>query len=368
MMGVNNLVKIIHVVGARPNFMKVSPLFSALSSLPNVEQMLIHTGQHYDANMSEVFFTELGLRRPDINLDVRSGSHGMQTAQIIQKFEEVVITKTPDLVLVYGDVNSTVAAALVCAKLGFRIGHVEAGLRSFDRSMPEEINRVLTDQMADMLFTPSADGDKNLLREGIAGDKIHMVGNVMIDTLIRLLPIATQCPIDKRLEITKGQYGIVTLHRPSNVDDPLTMRSILKVLTDVGRSLPLLFPVHPRTRARIMQFDSSVLNTGHLRFIEPLGYIEFLKLQMAASIVITDSGGIQEETTYLGIPCITIRENTERPITVQMGTNTLVGLNMGKLRTEIFRVLDGGGKQGQVPPFWDGMASNRIVDVITKYL
>jgi UDP-N-acetylglucosamine 2-epimerase (non-hydrolysing) len=359
-------VKIIHVVGARPNFMKAAPVMRALAGRMGLEQLLIHTGQHYDANMSQVFFRELQLPEPYLNLEVGSGSHAVQTAEIMIRFEEVVLAHRPDLVLVYGDVNSTVAAALVCSKLGVRVGHVEAGLRSFDRTMPEEINRLLTDQVADLLFTPSADGDRNLMREGISPDKIHLVGNVMIDTLVRLLPIAARRPAVDGLAGQSKQYGLITLHRPSNVDNPEALRDIMKVLGDVGNDLPLVFPVHPRTKARIDEFGLRAVNNGGMRLIEPLGYLDFLNLQTNAAVVVTDSGGIQEETTYLGIPCLTVRENTERPVTVDMGTNILVGHDMERLREELKRVLNGGGKRGKVPPLWDGKAGERIADVIVK--
>jgi UDP-N-acetylglucosamine 2-epimerase (non-hydrolysing) len=346
--------------------MKAAPVVAALGRRGGLTQFLVHTGQHYDANMSQVFFEELGLPKPDINLDVGSGSHAVQTAHIMVSFEKVVLAQRPDLVLVYGDVNSTVAAALVCAKLGIRLGHVEAGLRSFDRTMPEEINRLLTDQMADLLFTPSADGDQNLLREGVAPDNIHLVGNVMIDTLVRLLPVAANSQIGNKLNVGFKNYGLITLHRPSNVDNPPVLKSILEVLTEVGRDLPLLFPVHPRTRARIVEFDLPALSNGRIRLLEPLGYLNFLKLQMDAAVVVTDSGGIQEETTYLGVPCLTVRDNTERPVTVEMGTNILVGQDMQRLREELARVLNGGGKCGKIPPLWDGRAGQRIADMISR--
>ena len=357
-------MKITHIVGARPNFMKVAPVMAALAERDNVSQVLVHTGQHYDANMSRVFIEELGLPTPNVNLEVGSGSHAVQTAQIMMRFEEVVLAQRPDLVLVYGDVNSTVAAALVCAKLRVPSGHVEAGLRSFDRTMPEEVNRLLTDQIADILFTPSADGDRNLLREGIAPEKIHLVGNVMIDTLVRLLPAAAIRSFNRDLKVSRKSYGLITLHRPSNVDDPITLRSIMEVLMEVSKDLPLLFPVHPRTRAKIEDFGLSVPNNARMQLLEPLGYLDFLRLQMAAGVVVTDSGGIQEETTYLGVPCLTVRENTERPITVEMGTNILVGQDMQRLREELGLILNGGAKLGQIPPLWDGRAGERIAAIL----
>ncbi len=358
---------ILHVVGARPNFMKVSPVLRALAPYPDVRQTLVHTGQHYDANMSDVFFEQLGMPRPDVNLDVGSGSHSRQTAEVMTRFEPVVRERRPDLVLVYGDVNSTVAAALVCAKLLVPVGHVEAGLRSRDRTMPEEINRLVTDQLADWLFTPSADGDANLLREGIAAEKIHRVGNVMIDTVVRLLPMALQRWPALRADLDVGEkpYALVTLHRPSNVDDAESLRRILDALHDIAEQLPIIFPVHPRTRQRL----ESSLHEGHgskLRLIEPVGYIDFLALQRHAAIVITDSGGMQEETTFLAVPCLTLRENTERPITVEQGSNVLIGRDFDRLRTEVARIVREGGRRGCVPPLWDGKASERIAVVILR--
>jgi len=314
--------------------------------------------------MSEVFFHQLGMPRPDINLDVGSGSHAVQTAQIMMRFEEVVLKQHPDLVLVYGDVNSTVAAALVCAKLGIRVGHVEAGLRSFDRTMPEEINRLLTDQIADLLFTPSKDGDENLLREGVAREKIYLVGNVMIDTLIRLLPEAKGSRL-KAEGLEDKNYALVTLHRPSNVDEPEMLIKIMKTLEEISEDLPVIFPIHPRTRRRLSDLKLQTDNLN-LRLIEPVGYLEFLALQKSAKVVITDSGGIQEETTFLGVPCLTVRENTERPMTVEVGTNVLVGQDMKRLKKEVYKILDGKAKKGSVPPLWDGKASERIAEVVLR--
>lgn len=351
-------MNIFHIVGARPNFMKIAPVWHALRDNKNVIQTLIHTGQHYDPKMSDVFFDQLGIPSPNINLAVGSGSHAKQTAEIMIRFEPVVLESKPDLVLVYGDVNSTVAATLVCAKLGLRVGHVEAGLRSFDRTMPEEINRLVTDQLADLLFTPSEDGDENLRKEGIADDKIFQVGNVMIDSLMRLLPAA------KRIQQPDlpPQYALVTLHRPANVDDSATLKGILESLLEVDRGLKVVFPAHPRTRQRIAEFG---LSPGQLLILDPLPYIEFLAMQTRATVVITDSGGIQEETTYLGIPCLTVRENTERPITISMGTNVLVGRDRDKLSAELSRILEGKAKKGTLPPLWDGNTGKRIADVIT---
>ena len=327
---------ILHIVGARPNFMKAAPVIRALQQRPNVKQTLVHTGQHYDANMSGVFFAQLGIPEPDVNLEVGSGSHAQQTAAVMSRFEPVLLEKNPDIVLVYGDVNSTVATAMVCSKLMVRVGHVEAGLRSFDRTMPEEINRLLTDQLSDILFTPSEDGDRNLLREGISPDKIFRVGNVMIDSLVRLLPVAERCNRNGLPE----RYALVTLHRPSNVDNNDALKNILESLLDINAQLEVVFPVHPRTRQRIAEFG---LDATKLHLLEPMPYIEFLALQQRATVVITDSGGIQEETTYLKVPCLTLRKNTERPVTAEVGTNVLVGQDMVRLRSELAKILEGRG-------------------------
>jgi UDP-N-acetylglucosamine 2-epimerase (non-hydrolysing) len=350
---------ILHVVGARPNFMKVAPVMRALAQLSGCKQTLVHTGQHYDVNMSDVFFQQLGVPAPDFNLAVGSGSHAKQTAEIMSRFEAVVLESKPDLVLVYGDVNSTVAAALVCAKLLVPVGHVEAGLRSMDRTMPEEVNRLVTDQLSDLLFTPSEDGNINLAREGIAAEKVHLVGNVMIDTLLHLLPAAIAAGKDG----LPDRYALVTLHRPSNVDDPKVLRSILTSLLEVNDQLAIVFPVHPRTRQRIAEFG---LPVEKLRLVDPLPYIEFLARQRLATVVITDSGGIQEETTYLQVPCITLRTNTERPVTVTLGTNVLVGNDMDRLGTELRKVLSGDITRGTIPPLWDGNAGERIANIVKK--
>jgi UDP-N-acetylglucosamine 2-epimerase (non-hydrolysing) len=349
----------LHVVGARPNFMKAAPVMGALGKWPDVVQTLVHTGQHYDKNLSDVFFSQLSMPEPDVNLEVGSGSHAVQTAEVMKRFEPVVLERKPDIVLVYGDVNSTVAAALVCSKLLIRVGHVEAGLRSFDRAMPEEINRIVTDRLADMLFTPSEDGDINLQREGVSPEKIYRVGNVMIDSLVRLLPAAMQCPRNGLPE----RYALVTLHRPSNVDDSASLQSILKALLEVNQQLEVVFPVHPRTRQRIEQFG---IDIEKLHLLEPMPYIEFLSLQRRATVVITDSGGIQEETTYLGVPCLTLRSNTERPVTVSIGTNVLTGQDLGLLSSELKKILEGKAKKGSTPPLWDGHAGERIAQALHK--
>lgn len=353
-------MQILHVVGARPNFMKVAPVHAALAAHAGTRQILVHTGQHYDAFMSDIFFQQLNIPEPDYNLSVGSGSHAQQTSEIMSRLEPVILETKPDVVLVYGDVNSTVAAALVCSKLLVPIGHVEAGLRSFDRTMPEEVNRILTDRVADYLFTPSKDGDENLVREGVSEKKIHFVGNVMIDTLMRLLPHAA-APAG----MPEKPYALVTLHRPSNVDDPAELAGILGALSEIAAQIEIIFPVHPRTRQMMKELAAGELSPD-LRFVDPIGYVEFLALQRKASLVITDSGGIQEETTYLGVPCLTVRENTERPVTVTIGTNTLVGRDMELLKKEAGKILAGNGKKGSIPPLWDGKAGERIAAVICK--
>jgi UDP-N-acetylglucosamine 2-epimerase (non-hydrolysing) len=355
---------IVHVVGARPNFMKAAPVRAAMETIPGIRQTLVHTGQHYDANMSDVFFQQLGLAVPDVNLNVGSGTQARQTAEIMTGLEPVIMRKHPDLVLVYGDVNSTVATALVCAKLQVRVAHVEAGLRSRDRSMPEEINRLITDQLSDLLFTPSADADENLRQEGISPDKIHCVGNVMIDTLVRLLPkCRAYCPAT-----LPTSYALVTLHRPSNVDDLPWLRDLLRALSDLSQELAIVFPVHPRTRQRIQELGLDGIYDGQLRLLDPQPYLAFLALQRSAKVVITDSGGIQEESTFMGVPCLTLRENTERPITLSMGTNILVGRDLARLRREVKHILDGERKPVLPIPLWDGHAADRIAKIISQCL
>jgi UDP-N-acetylglucosamine 2-epimerase (non-hydrolysing) len=362
---------IVHIVGARPNFMKLAPVYAALGGNSRVGQTIVHTGQHYDFNMSDVFFQQLGLPQPDLALGVGSGSHARQTAEVMTRLEPILEQSRPDWVLVYGDVNSTAAAALVCAKMLIRTGHVEAGLRSFDRTMPEEVNRLVTDQLADLLFTPSADGDENLAREGIGPEKIHRVGNVMIDTLVRLLPQAEAGwpELLRRLNLdsfTNG-YALVTLHRPSNVDQQESLAALVEVLDRIGDEIEVLFAVHPRTRQRMAAFGLKPVS-DHVQLVDPLGYLDFLALQKQAAVVVTDSGGIQEEATYLNVPCLTVRENTERPVTVTLGTNRLVGRDPSMLYREVKRVLNGETKRGEVPPLWDGHAGERIAAVLTAEL
>ncbi|HXJ87400.1 MAG TPA: UDP-N-acetylglucosamine 2-epimerase (non-hydrolyzing) [Candidatus Binatia bacterium] len=358
---------ILHVVGARPNFMKAAPVLRALGAHDGVRQTLVHTGQHYDSTMSDVFFHQLEMPDPDVNLGVGSGTHAQQTAAIMQAFEPVLQERRPSLVLVYGDVNSTLAAALVCAKRAVPVAHVEAGLRSHDRTMPEEINRLLTDQLSDLLFTPSADGDENLIREGIDPRKIHRVGNVMIDSLVRLLPTAEQ---HFPASITPP-YALVTLHRPSNVDDLPWLKALLEALAEMSSELGIVFPVHPRTRQRLYELGFGNTVHSRLRLTDPLPYLEFIALQRHAAVVITDSGGIQEETTFLGVPCLTIRENTERPITVTLGTNQLIGRDVQKLKSAAAKVTHHGSRaaHGERPnpfrvPLWDGHAAERIAQVL----
>jgi UDP-N-acetylglucosamine 2-epimerase (non-hydrolysing) len=352
-------MKIVSVVGARPNFMKVAPVHEALGRA-GMQTVLVHTGQHYDANMSSVFFDELKMPRPDVMLEVGSGSHAVQTARILERFEPVVLEHRPDWVLVAGDVNSTIACALVATKLGVRVAHLEAGLRSHDRAMPEEINRVLTDSISDALLTPSADADENLMREGVARDKIFLVGNAMIDSLLKHRERANRGDALERFGLKKRSYGMVTLHRPSNVDDPDTLAKLITTLGRIAEKLPLLFPIHPRTRSRLGTTPPNI------RLTEPLGYLEFLQLQDNAQIVLTDSGGIQEETTALGVPCLTLRENTERPITITEGTNTLVGTDPEKIVRAAFEVIASGGKVGRVPKLWDGKTGERVAEVFAR--
>jgi UDP-N-acetylglucosamine 2-epimerase (non-hydrolysing) len=366
------MLKVINVVGARPNFMKVAPVVEAMKRRgADFAPLVVHTGQHYDAQMSDAFFRDLGLPEPNVYLGVGSGSHAQQTAAVMQSFEPIVLREKPDWVLVVGDVNSTLACALVCSKLGVKVAHVEAGLRSRDRTMPEEINRLLTDQIADLLLTPSQDGDANLRAEGIPDERIRFVGNVMIDSLFNQLKRAEASRIREDLEITGRDYATLTLHRPSNVDDPATFSRILDALEEVAGRLPIVFPVHPRTRARLDEFSLTerVSRCENLRLIEPLGYLDFLRLYSGARLVLTDSGGIQEETTALSIPCLTLRENTERPITVEMGTNTIVGTNTQRITRAAFAALDTARQPAagaRIPPLWDGQTADRILDALQE--
>ena len=364
------MLKVINVVGARPNFMKVAPIVAAMKKRPDTFlPLVVHTGQHYDAAMSDSFFRDLDLPQPDVHLGVGSGSHAAQTAAVMERFEPVVLREKPDWVLVVGDVNSTIACALVCVKLGIKVAHVEAGLRSRDRTMPEEINRLLTDQIADLLFTPSHDADENLIAEGIPKERICFVGNVMIDSLQRNIEVARALPTREQLGINGIDYALLTLHRPSNVDMRDSFERILDALEVIAEKLPIVFPVHPRTRKTIAELGLSdrVDAIKDLRLTEPLGYLDFLNLSSCARLVLTDSGGIQEETTALGIPCLTLRENTERPITVEMGTNIIVGTDTTKIIAAANATLNGSGKNPVTrPPLWDGHTSERILDALEQ--
>jgi UDP-N-acetylglucosamine 2-epimerase (non-hydrolysing) len=357
--------KVIHVVGARPNFMKIAPLMQAIRQCGRLQQLLVNTGQHYDDNMAGGFFTELGMPRPDRDLGVGSASHAVQTARVMIGFEEVCLAEQPDLVVVVGDVNSTMAAAIVAAKLVIPVAHVEAGLRSFDPAMPEEVNRVVADRLSSLLFTPSADADENLRREGVDPERVHLVGNIMIDTLFNHLPLARLERVRDRIRVTARNYAVLTLHRPSNVDDVVVLTDILGVVREIARDMPVVFPVHPRTRARLA--DSAADQVEGLILTPPLGYIDFLSLTAHARIVLTDSGGLQEETTALGVPCLTLRKNTERPITITHGTNRLVGI-------EPRAILDGYREAMTTsvpavrPPLWDGHTADRIARIIEQYL
>jgi UDP-N-acetylglucosamine 2-epimerase (non-hydrolysing) len=365
------MLKVINVVGARPNFMKVAPIVAAMKRRPEAFQpLVVHTGQHYDAAMSDSFFRDLDLPQPDTHLGVGSGSHAVQTAAVMERFEPVVLQEKPDWVLVVGDVNSTIACALVCVKLGVKVAHVEAGLRSRDRTMPEEINRLLTDQIADLLFTPSPDADENLLAEGIPRERIRFVGNVMIDSLQKNLSVARALPTREQLGLAGTDYALLTLHRPSNVDMRDSFGRILDALEAISARLPIVFPVHPRTKKTIAELGLSerVESIKKLRIVEPLGYLDFLNLSSNARLVLTDSGGIQEETTALGIPCITLRENTERPITVEMGTNVIVGTDTSKIISAATSALNGSTKTTlRQPPLWDGHTSERILDALEEF-
>jgi UDP-N-acetylglucosamine 2-epimerase (non-hydrolysing) len=358
------VLDVLSVAGARPNFMKIAPLAWRLRALPGVRHRIVHTGQHYDRNMSDVFFEDLDIEPPWRNLNVGSGSHAKQTADIMTAFEPVLDEAAPSVVVVVGDVNSTIACALVAVKKGIPVAHVEAGLRSFDRSMPEEINRVLTDAISDSLFVTERSGRDNLLREGVPADRIFMSGNAMIDTLLRLRERATRSDVLPRLGLERGNFCVVTLHRPSNVDAPEKLRGILEALAAVARECPVVFPVHPRTRARLAGLGFDAASTPGLRLCDPLSYLDFLALMEASRLLVTDSGGIQEEACVLKIPCLTLRENTERPVTVEVGINRLVGSDPARIRSEALRLIRDGVATAGVPPLWDGRAAERIVDVL----
>jgi len=365
-------MKAILVCGARPNIMKIAPLLRAIKEHDSKKQtcsvtpLLVHTGQHYDYNMSKIFFQDLEIPDPDIYLGIGGGTQGEQTGKIIIEFEKIVNKERPNLVVVVGDVNSTLAAALASAKLHIPVAHVEAGLRSFDRQMPEEINRILTDSISDYLFTPSRDGNENLRKEGINTKKIFFVGNVMVDSLLYARTKAEQSKILQSLDLEKKKYALLTLHRPSNVDDEKNLSTIIEALIVISSYIPIVFPVHPRTKSNIMKFglNKFMPEDNRIIIIEPLGYIDFLALQMKAKFVVTDSGGIQEETTVLDVPCITLRSNTERPITITQGTNILVGTNKDKIQETALNIMSGNLKRGSLPELWDGRAAERIINIL----
>jgi UDP-N-acetylglucosamine 2-epimerase (non-hydrolysing) len=362
----NDTRKILSVVGTRPNFMKVAPVVAALARRPGqFEHVLVHTGQHYDAAMSDIFFSELGVGEPDYRLDVGAGSHAQTTARVMERLEPLLMDVRPDVVLVPGDVNSTMAAALVAVKLDLSVAHLEAGLRSFDRTMPEEINRVVTDSVSDLLFTHSPEARGHLCSEGRPEETIHYVGNTMIDTLVAMRPRIDQSNITDRIGLQRGEYLVVTLHRPALVDGPL-LATTMKALGAVAETLPVVFPVHPRTRARIVTGELQPGKDSALHLLDPLGYLDFLSLVAAARGVLTDSGGIQEETTFLGIPCLTLRDNTERPVTVEMGTNMLLGLAPERIYDVPELLQQASGHSARVPPLWDGHAAERIADILAS--
>lgn len=362
-------MKILNVVGARPNFMKIAPIMEAYRNAKGIEPILLHTGQHYDEKMSDLFFRQLGIPEPDINLGIGSGSHAQQTAAIMTAFESVVLEQRPDAVLVVGDVNSTIACGLVAVKLGVKLVHVEAGLRSRDRAMPEEINRVLTDAISDLLFCTEQSGVDNLRAEGVPEEKIHLVGNVMIDTLLRNREKADASTILQDLGL-EGDYAVLTLHRPSNVDDPVVFGRILDALEVIEKDQPVIFPIHPRTRKNLasLGLQGRIEAMSHLRLLDPIGYLDFMKLMAGARIVLTDSGGMQEETTILKVPCLTLRENTERPVTAEIGSSQVVGTDTERI-LEAYRLVESGEwREPQRPPLWDGKAAGRIVEILERAL
>lgn len=366
-------MRLIHlIVGARPNFMKMAPLYRELSLYSNrYEPQIIHTGQHYDEQMSKLFFNDLAMPEPSAYLNVGSGTQGKQTARIIERYEDLILAgDKPDLVIVAGDVNSTIACALVAKKLYIPVAHLESGLRSYDDRMPEEINRVLTDRISDILLTPSLDANKNLEKEGIDPEKIYFVGNIMIDSLVAHKEKAENSNIFHQLNMLPNEkYALVTLHRPSNVDEYEGLKMLLTSLEKIGRKIKIIFPMHPRTRKNIYDLGlSSFLNTNSdVLFTEPLGYLDFLKLEMNAKFILTDSGGIQEESTYFGVPCLTLRENTERPITITEGTNHLVDLNVESIVNSAREIIEGNVKQGKIPKYWDGKTAGRVIQVLDEW-
>jgi UDP-N-acetylglucosamine 2-epimerase (non-hydrolysing) len=360
------MMKVLLIVGARPNFMKAAPICAEMRRRADeFDVKVVHTGQHYDAAMSDSFFKDLGLPEPDFHLGVGSASHAEQTAKIMLAFEPIVLDDKPDWVVVVGDVNSTVACALVASKLGVQVAHVEAGLRSFDRSMPEEINRIVTDSISDLLFTTEGSANDNLRREGIPDEKVRFVGNVMIDSLVKHLENVGQSNVLSDLGLSSGDYAVLTLHRPSNVDSRETLEPLIDALIEIAERIPIIFPVHPRTRAKIGEFGLNGDSPG-LRLIDPLGYLDFLALYSKAKFVMTDSGGLQEETTYLGIPCLTIRENTERPVTIEIGTNQLVIDHSALRKAALESITSTISASNKIPPLWDGKAAVRICDELVS--
>lgn len=363
-------MKILNIVGARPNFMKIAPIHREMRNTPTIDPILVHTGQHYDEKMSKLFFDDLNLPEPDVYLGIGSGTHTQQTAKIMLAFEEVLEEYKPDLVLVVGDVNSTAACSLVASKMHIKIAHVEAGLRSFDRRMPEEINRMITDTLSDYLFVTEKSGMENLKNEGISDQKVFFCGNVMIDSLVYFLEKAKESPILSDLEINGDPYTLVTLHRPSNVDVKENLEKLMHVFEEISRHSKIVFPMHPRTRKMIDSFglSSKAANIENLIITDPIGYLDFMQLMQNARLVLTDSGGIQEETTFLKIPCLTIRENTERPVTIEVGTNILLGSDPDKIVAAANDIFAGRLKEGSIPELWDGRAAERIVNILGEKL
>jgi len=361
-------IKVANIVGARPNFMKIAPIHRRMQESPLFEPVLIHTGQHYDEKMSKTFFVDLEMPEPDVYLGVGSGTHATQTAAVLVETEKILLELKPDVLIVVGDVNSTLAAALAATKLHIPVAHVEAGLRSFDRNMPEEINRLLTDSISDFMFVTEQSGLDNLAHEGVPEDKVHFVGNVMIDSLCFNLEKADRIPVFEQYKLEPQKYALMTLHRPSNVDDEKVLRGILSALKNIQQHIPVLFPIHPRTRKMISQFglDDEIAEMPQFLFVEPLGYLTFLNLMKNSRFLITDSGGIQEETTYLRIPCITLRENTERPVTVDIGTNQLVGMQPDRILMAFEKAMNGSFNDAKIPELWDGNASQRIVNILEQ--
>ncbi len=363
------MIKIISVVGARPNFIKISPVHKAFQKYRDtIVHKICHTGQHFDEKMSKIFFDELEMPKPDFYLGVSGGSHATQTAKIMMEFEKILLSEKPDMIIVPGDVNSTMAASIVASKLGIPIAHVESGLRSFDRTMPEEINRLVTDSISDLLFITEKSGLQHLEHEGIDKKKVHFVGNVMIDSLVSYLPKIDQSPILSELGIEARNYILVTFHRPANVDDPVYLEELIRLLNDISKYGHVVFPVHPRTKNNFEASNLLKKFGDRVLLLDPVGYIDFLHLTKNAALVVTDSGGIQEETTFLGVQCITVRNNTERPVTVDIGTNHLIGTNLEKVKASVASIMGGKVKKGAIPKFWDGKAAERIAGIVAAHL